>query len=191
MVSTLSAAIGLAGANSASATSSEPKGREVTVTTPMKVVGFDAAVAEQHGYKIVTLPNGEQTSVPKDGHVAPHSIPVVHGDCGESYIHFYATGGHYDGEVNTGYKVDYSVVRYGWTVDVTDRFGLGKLPDSGWATGASHEMHFLTHSGGAGDATAEVEGGSYVVMIDGEECHSGSPLGHNVLLQGLTAHSEK
>ncbi|MGW4564104.1 hypothetical protein ACWEN3_17375 [Streptomyces sp. NPDC004561] len=147
----------------------------MTVATPMKVVGFDAAVAEQHGYKIVTLPNGQQTSVPKHGHVAPQSIPVVHGDCGESYIHFYATGGNYEGEVNTGYKVDHDVIRYGWTVDVTDRFGVGKLRDSGWATGPNHEMHFLTHSGGAGDATAQVEGGSYVILIDGEECHSGTP----------------
>jgi hypothetical protein len=36
-------------------------------------------------------------------------------------------------------------------------------------------MHFLTHSGGSGDAVARVEGGSYAILIDGEECHSGSP----------------
>ncbi|MEU8034666.1 hypothetical protein AB0C13_40005 [Streptomyces sp. NPDC049099] len=141
--------------------------------TPMKLVGFDAAVAEEHGYKIVTLPNGEQTSVPKDGRVVPNT--TVHGDCGDSYLHFHATGGNYEGEISTGYKVHHSVVRYGWSVDVTDRFGVGRLHDSGWATGPNHEMHFLTHSGGAGDAHAQVEGGSYTILIDGEECHSGSP----------------
>ncbi|MFE8948165.1 hypothetical protein [Streptomyces sp. NPDC007856] len=176
-VSTLSAAIALASANAASADPSTPQGRKVTVTTSMKVVGFDSAVAEQHGYKIVTLPNGKQTSVPKDGRVVPHTapVPVIYGDCGESYIHFNSTGGNYEGEISTGYRLHHDVVRYGWTVDVTDRFGVGKLHDSGWATGPNHEMHFLTHSGGSGDAVARVEGGSYAILLDGEECYSGSP----------------
>ncbi|MFI9255265.1 hypothetical protein [Streptomyces sp. NPDC053069] len=155
MASMLSASIALTGTNVDSAAPSVSKEREVIVVTPMKVVGFDAAVAEEHGYKIVTLPNGEQTSVPKGGRVVPNT--TVHGDCGDSYLHFHA------------------VVRYGWSVDVTDRFGVGRLHDSGWATGPNHEMHFLTHSGGAGDAHAQVEDGSYTILIDGEECHSGSP----------------
>ncbi|MER7766881.1 hypothetical protein [Kitasatospora sp. NPDC096140] len=103
------------------------------------------------------------------------SNPVVDGDYGESHVHFWATGGDYYGEVETGYNVSHSVAHFGWTVDVTDRFGVGSLKNSENFTPAKYSMTFFTHSGGNGYASAQLEAGSYVVLIDGEMCHSGAP----------------
>ncbi|MER7766880.1 hypothetical protein [Kitasatospora sp. NPDC096140] len=68
------AVIGLTAAmgSTSMANASEKTGTKKLVSeasAPMKVFGFDAAVAEQNGYKIVTLPNGQKASVPKSAPV--------------------------------------------------------------------------------------------------------------------------
>lgn len=93
-----------------------------TATEPLSIVGFDKTVAQQHGYVIVTLPDGKQASIPEalsklplariEQAVGPYNR--IYGNCGYSYIYLYRNGGSFNYRVSTGFHVNTAAVAYHW-----------------------------------------------------------------------------
>jgi hypothetical protein len=64
--------------------SSAPPFRLISVR-PMRVVGFNIAIARAHGYMIITR-HGVEMSVPA-GHPNAKPLNTVSGNCGDSYVY--------------------------------------------------------------------------------------------------------
>jgi hypothetical protein len=155
---------------------------DTQLAIPMHVEGFDAKVAAENGYEIRTLPDGKQYSVPQNtqqGLAVPDDAAstnnAVKGNCGESYLYFYAKGG-LKGEVTTGFKVNRPAISYSWRVEVTDRAGVGTLNwDGGLAFRETWEGKRTT-KGASGSAVAVVNpADSYALLSNGAICVSGGP----------------
>lgn len=176
-------------ANTSSTTDGEPE--EFVVTAPMNIVGYDAEVAEAHGYRIETDANGVQYSVP----VTPEAIAeaardeaaaselmqargTVQGNCGQSSL----TGRKGPNDTvhfSTSFVVVGSVAEYDWAIDaqgfVTSNSwataGVGPLPGGSKAwTGAI--------PGVIGFGNAQVPANSAraaVIKSNGGVCWSGGP----------------
>ncbi|NII40269.1 hypothetical protein E9228_000905 [Curtobacterium flaccumfaciens] len=161
-----------------------------TVTMPMTVVGYDAKVAEAHGYKIETDADGVQRSVPiteaakkqamKDAAATQVSKPggvsvknIVRGNCGSSSLNIvrYSNGV----RIATSYSVKATSIQHTWNVDgstLTKTFsngfsGLNNKPT--WS--ATHDVAI---SGNA-SAHATVRAGSSALLVNGEVCAAGAP----------------
>jgi hypothetical protein len=80
----------------------------------MHVAGFDALVAEEHGFKIVNR-DGVQMSIPLRGSGATPDN-TVGGSCGTSYI--YLTASILEYQYYTGFTVVLPAVEYGWQVSM-------------------------------------------------------------------------
>jgi hypothetical protein len=81
----------LATARVASAsTSSQPVAgqRLVVISSPMKIVGFEQAVAAAHGFTVRTDRAGRQFEVSSAGQAVPNGS--VSGNCGSSYVYILA-----------------------------------------------------------------------------------------------------
>lgn len=157
---------------------------ETTLASSAALVpaGFDSAVAEANGYKIVTDSTGEQRSVA----VSPEAIEFerqlartpsitpfttfVSGPCGTSWINAVSRGN--TKVISTGYVVPRPVIVKTWTVQV---WGWGGLPSYTWggSSGASWSSSWSFTLSGAD--FANVLPGSNVVMNNGTVCLSGSP----------------
>ena len=93
-----------------------------TATTPLTIVSFNKAVAQQHGYVIVTLPDGKQASVPRalaklplaqiEQAVGPDNI--IRGNCGYSSMELRRQSGRNNYQVRTGFHVKRPAVAYYW-----------------------------------------------------------------------------
>jgi hypothetical protein len=136
-----------AGTHSAAAAKG-PAAQQRVLRRGMNVVGFNAAIARAHGYKIVTYANGDQQSVPVNpGSHLPKSPILRHdrglrpdansdynkviGNCGTSWIAVRQTG---PGQVQvaSGFGVNSSpAVGYSWTVSLTDANGTSQQSASG------------------------------------------------------------
>src|SRR5215207_1343180 len=125
----------------ATATSTASADSVVRARTGMTVASFDRAVAEANGYAIVTLPSGTVASVPKalattaaagDPSVLATTLgeSTVGGNCGYSYIEFYARGGA-TADLRTGFGVIRGAISYWWRVDIIDTGGVSQQRWSG------------------------------------------------------------
>jgi hypothetical protein len=185
LISTVAAGVAAAVPASANAAADS-----TTVTMPMTVVGYDAKVAEAHGYKIETGVDGVKHSVPvtaaakkqaardaaaaqvsKSGGVSVKNI--VRGNCGSSSLNIV----HYTNGVRiaTSYSVKATSIQHTWNVDgstLTKAFsngfsGLNNKPT--WS--ATHDVAI---SGNA-SAHATVRAGSSALLVNGEVCTAGAP----------------
>ncbi len=161
----------------AAPTSAPVDGHTVHVQQDMTVAGFDAAVAEAHGYKIVTLPDGHQASVPATARpgAQPDSQDTAHGNCGYSFVELDPLG-HHNVELRTGFGVKLPAVSYTWLVEIQDRAGTSYQHWSGglrfrstWS--GSRELHLTPPWVDAG----VVPGRSSALLEDGEICTSAGP----------------
>ena len=117
----------------------------------MTIEGFDASVAKRHGYRVLTLDNGETLSITPARLAALGANPAVskleaaaaavyrvgagiqpdnyiYGNCGDSYIFIAASGG--DWSELTGYDVVAPVDDFEW---------ITKVYDYNWSTFTTRE----------------------------------------------------
>lgn len=150
---------------------------EVLSVEPMYIGGFDASVAEAHGFTIRTRADGVQYVVRKGA--APNATPlnVVYGNCGYSFVYGYPSVGSRAIELYTGWHVTNWGVSYHWEVRLNDQGGTsfqtwyGLLNfDENWT--ADRVVGGLT--AGPGQATV-VPAVSFVEFWDGGVCYAGSP----------------
>jgi len=173
------------------ATAKGPAAKQRVLRRGMNVVGFNAAIARAHGYKIVTYANGDQQSVPiTPGSHLPKSPILRHGrglhpdansdynkvigNCGTSWIAVMQTGPS-QVQVASGFGVNSSpAVGYSWTVTLTDANGTSQQSASGalflrtsWGRSWNNlNQHGFTHdfvSSGLAD------------LEDGTICYAGRP----------------
>lgn len=139
------------------------------VTVPMKVTGFNAAVAKAHGYKVETLMSGKQIAVKPNAVASPDDD--ISGDCGDAFLWFEPQG---NKVVNiwTGFNLDYEADLYDWNVAVTDSAGTGsKLFYGVLAADYSWSVTWVTTHSVTGHGSAEVTNG-WVQLNNGSECSS-------------------
>jgi ABC-type amino acid transport substrate-binding protein len=156
------------------------------ISVPMKIVGFDPAVAKAHGYEIRTDAQGHQYSVKigaKAGSAAARVTPnnSLDGNCGTSYLWYYAIGNQ-AATLDTGfYNLPAPAIHYTWKVSVTDAIGTGVVPWSGiLALRGSWEGQTVTHHGTTGYSTAKVTTG-VVELADGTNCVTLQPWDYTYL----------
>ncbi|MET8148014.1 hypothetical protein ACIBSW_13865 [Actinoplanes sp. NPDC049668] len=183
---------------------------ETTSEVGMMIAGFDAAVAEAHGYEIVTLPDGSQASVPaakaaaaKAGTFIPTSGVLVKpsgggvsanaygarvGECGTSWVQISPRGGGSAG-LTTGMDL---VLDSGgpwdihWNVKVSDRNGSsnqGYDEYDGYfsGTGLSWWGKGRTLNLARGSATVKVTAGSFTITEAGWICYSYAPSATDII----------
>ncbi len=142
-----SAALAATGRHAAP-TAKRPAAKQRVLRRGMNVVGFNAAVAKAHGYKIVTYANGDQQSVPIDPKSRLPKSPILHhdyglhpdgnsdynkvvGNCGTSWIAVLQTGAS-QVQVASGFTVSSSpAIGYSWTVSLSDANGTSQQSESG------------------------------------------------------------
>ena len=144
-------------------------------STPMKIVGFDAKVAEAHGYRIVTV-NGKQYSILKRASSKPSPMKdVAYGDCGSSYVDAYRASGRAYVSVSTGYSVYETVAYKAWSVTFNSFSDGGVLSFPGNNTGhtwnSGVQAYYIK-----GKGLAHVSVGSHATLINGAVCYSGTPI---------------
>ena len=155
----------------------------------MEVIGFNRAVAEAHGYEIVTLPDGRQASVPKAeaeharaaGTMAglqPDAQDTKFGTCGYSYVELDDGGGGGVAYLRTGFHVNFDAISYAWWVQITDNNGRSH---QNWGSALTFQTDWTSgilklglYAGG--DAKAEViPDNSWALLVTGSICVSGGP----------------
>jgi hypothetical protein len=152
----------------------------VKVTVPMKIAGFDAAVAQAHGYVIRTDARGRQYSVQAGAAAAASPAAVtpdnaIGGNCGSSHLYEYAVGNHAV-DIQTGFNVNTPAVAYWWKYWMRDpggtsshTFGGGLARRTSWADDS--RWGALT----PGPASAWVDTGSDALLENGDVCTSAGP----------------
>jgi hypothetical protein len=179
--------------------------------TGLALAGFDEEVARANGYEIVTLPDGSLASVPaamaeaaETGEYVPTSGVLraeeepqepgdfstqgweygeAYGDCGYSYVAFWAVGNSY-AQIQTGFVItDTSagnVWQVNWNVNIHDNGGSttqhweeGDGID--WGQGWTSSLRLLGLTRGYADATVEWFS-SYVITNRGWICWSMGPV---------------
>jgi hypothetical protein len=191
------AASAATGSHSAPA-AKEPAAGQRMLRLGMNVVGFNAAIAEAHGYKIVTYPNGDQQSVPVNPSSHLPKSPIlkhdrgihpdsnsdynrVIGNCGISWIAVLQIAPS-QVQVASGFTVSSSpAVGYSWTVSLTDANGTSHQSESGTLFLRSAWAHTWTRLNQHGYTYDYVESG-LANLEDGTICHAGRP---DVTISGL------
>ncbi|MEU1631038.1 hypothetical protein ABZ746_38525 [Streptomyces sp. NPDC020096] len=150
----------------------------------MTVGGVDRKVAESHGFKVVTDPDGTQRVVPTASATNPDGTPYhagvrpqneADGDCGDSYLYIHSVGG-YVSEIETGFDLNMAAVAYHWQVNRSDNWGSDS---HSWGGGLGADTSWYgewdVRSGGATWETAGVVPASDALLWDGEICYAGAP----------------
>jgi hypothetical protein len=198
VIATAAVAVALVMTIPAQASTTAPL-RHTTVKQGMYFEGFNAAVAKAHGYKIVTYANGDEQAVPVNPKSGLRKSPIltptsrtgihpdnsasdtVYGSCGDSYVSaVQISTNHID--LDSGFDVYYPVVYVDWDVYLSDANGTSTqgasaalLDDVEWGHAWDDLYQYE-------DTIDQVSTGSYVVLIDGQECFSAGPF---VVLTGL------
>jgi hypothetical protein len=148
----------------------------VRVTVPMRIVGFNAAVARAHGYVIRTDSHGRQYSVKAGAATAATPNNRVYGNCGSSYI-FETPVGNHAVDIGTGFDVNTPAVAYYWKYWMADGGGTsshtvgpnGLLRRTHW--GENDRWGALT----PGPADSWVDSGSDAILENGDVCSTAGP----------------
>ena len=172
-------------------------GTRSVVRQGLHFVGFDRRVAAAHGYKIITLANGTEESVPKaawnrllpstDG-ALPNLLPgdggssnfqdTVWGDCGYSYIEGFITGRNQI-ELNSGFGLasyELPVVIVKWTISLKDANGISHQTYSGGILPSRSWNRWWTNLYQHMYSIDEVVTTSEVIQTNGAVCSSVGPI---------------
>jgi ABC-type amino acid transport substrate-binding protein len=166
----------LAGGSAQAATPPGGAFHETRIVVPMKVTGFDAAVAKAHGYEIRTDAQGRQYSVKIGSKATATPNNQIDGNCGSSYIYITGSAGPRTLSVDTGFNVIFPADSFYWRIWLTDNGGVsthtwggGLFLDTGWE-------HKETYRGMTpGPAYGNVDLNSDAILVDGEVCTTGGP----------------
>lgn len=157
----------------ASAAPRQPTRTTLTETT-MHVGGFNAAVAEAHGYEIRTAPSGEQYSVEKGSPPDAKPAGEVGGSCGRSWVYETAQGNR-TVWLETGYQVISGTNAHSWSVRLRDPGGSSTVGYPSHGTNGYWVSNRYVGGLTPGDASATVTVGSWAELWDGRVCYSGGP----------------
>jgi hypothetical protein len=172
----------------------------VRIQRAFNVVGFNAAVARSHGYKIVTYANGSEQSVPinrasglqpgpvvylhrASSGVEPDAVTqnTVYGTCGSSFIEGEKSANHQIW-LTSGFSVTPApAVAEAWVIELEDENGTsyqgasGPIDSKKW----SHTWDDLNQYNYSFD---DVLTSSSATLSNGEVCTSGGP---GIFLNGL------
>lgn len=144
----------------------------------MTISGVNRKVAQAHGFKVATAPDGTQYAVPTAAAVNPDGTRYTaatiqpddfyEGDCGDSYIWIHDVGAHVP-EIETGFDLDSDAVSYYWKVNRSDPYGS---TSHSWAGGlaldTTWEGEWDIHGGGPGWEIAGVVPSSDALLWDGD-----------------------
>jgi len=173
-LASLGAGMGLTSSSSTLSASS------VVASSPMTIVGFDAAVAKEHGFRIITMPDGRQAEVANavEGNAQVHPDGEVGGDCGISYVTI-ASGAPGSFSLLTGFHLNTWAIDYEWHVNV-DETDLNYEHDFSWGGPLDFETRWYGR-----DSVVDVPSGDYLAVVsdtsslailwDGGVCYSGGP----------------
>jgi hypothetical protein len=160
--------------SASAATRALPTPTHPSVTrTVMRIIGFDARVAAEHGYEVRSAPGGKQY-LTKNGSSTPDG--VVSGPCGVSYVYEYGIGNRAV-ELYSGFSVIAPEVGGHWQIRLSDRGGTS-FKNYNVAASANGIGQFTQVVGGLskGPAQATVVGpASFAILDNGEVCYSGGP----------------
>lgn len=171
MVVAMSAGAASASTSAAASTSAHPSA--VVITSPMKVVGFDKAVAAAHGFAVRENRDGQQFEVSRNGQAVPGG--TVGGDCGTSSVDILAQYSRLGYMISTGFHVAGRAVGYSWTVDVYGpqghqfSWGGGLFFRTSWS---GSDVETVSR---AGTYEAIVTSPAYALLDDGVICESLHP----------------
>jgi hypothetical protein len=198
----LALALAASGLTSIPANAAAPDSTASTATLGMALVGFDAEVANAHGHRIVTLPDGSQASVPADkaeaatkGTYVPqqgvlkkgtsfstNSYGQATGDCGTSWVGLDPRGGG-RAVLTTGMTLVHDSGGpwdIHWHVEIADNGGYSTQNYdeydgyySGLGLGWAAKARTLNLTRGWANAT--VTWGSFTITANGWLCYSYSP----------------
>jgi len=156
------------------------------VTSPMTIDGFDDAVANADGYRIVTLSNGDEASVPvaspivngspASAIVQPDSI--IYDDCGYSWMYM-DSWSPLQYVPLTGFVVNTPAIDYSWNLVISGPYNYenhlgygGALAfDTSWSNGAP-EIPVDDAGYYSGEVVSST---SYAILDNGGVCFSGGP----------------
>jgi hypothetical protein len=162
-------------------TASSAAPHAVRVTVPMKIVGFDAAVARAHGYVIRTDSHGRTYSVKVGAAATATPDNTVYGNCGSSYLYEYAVGNHAV-DIQTGFSVNTPAVAFWWRYWMHD---LGGTSSHTFGGGLDFRYSWADDSRwGAltrGPASAWVDSGSDAILDNGDVCSTAGPRDSTVI----------
>lgn len=196
LVGLLAVAVLLLGpAATANAATSDPPPDSTSTSTPMVVGGYNEAVAEAHGFKIVTNSDGTQQSVPVTKAASAllaeaaqkraaaqtaraGATPNSTGNCGSSWLSGSKLANDTVG-ATTGFQVYLAGYEYDWKVTATGFWSGGvwnvtNVP--GPATGYMNKQ--IAIYGVVGPGIAGVPRYSWtasVTLVDGTVCYSTGP----------------
>lgn len=151
----------------------------------MRVVGFDPAVAEAHGYRIVNLSDGRQASIPQSkvaaaqsGDYRPLGNQTEWGDCGNSFIEFNGTGSNLQAYLRTGFYSNIPAIAWTWLVEIDDTAGTSYQSYGGALAGqnewsSSEDLRTLTYGIATGFVVADR---SNATTLAGTVCSSLGPV---------------
>lgn len=144
------------------------------VVSHLRRVGFNAAVARAHGYRVRTAPNGTRYPVRPGARARPND--EVSGDCGDSWIYI-SVQGNWRSTITTGFDVDLPAIGFGWQVLRSDPYGS---TTNSWgsplAEDYSWEGSWQIQGGGPGMEYASVDpADSWALLTDGSICSSAGP----------------
>ncbi len=146
-----------------------------SIATPMRVGGFDPAVARAHGYQVRTAPNGTQYPVKPGSAASVTPDNVISGNCGFSYVYEYGIGNRAI-ELYTGYSVIGSVYQWYWQVRLDDRGGSSYRNFAGGANAGIWQVDQVIGGLTRGGARALVISYNSVAFLNnGMICFSGGP----------------
>lgn len=153
----------------------------------MSIVGYDAEVAQAHGFKITTDSLGRRSSVPVTAETKriaaqyPSSVSggattnnTKFGNCGSSSLFISRISGGV--RIKTANSVYAPSFEHTWNVDgSTTTVGGWTEPFSGLNASTTWNATHDHKVGGASSATAGVRAGSTATLIDGTICGSYGP----------------
>lgn len=153
---------------------------------PMTIVGYDAAIAEANGFKIVTNESGVTHSEPvtesaraliagagKSPGLSPYDTAV--GNCGQSWLNG-SKGANDNVSFTTGYSVRLRVVMHQWRVAAVGAITVGEKNYAQGPGAAVWSTSDTTKAIGPGWATVPVLSPvAMVKLTDGSTCYSGGP----------------
>ncbi|MDH6111489.1 hypothetical protein P3T36_004643 [Kitasatospora sp. MAP12-15] len=178
-------------------------GHKVKIETTMRVSGYNRAVADKNGYKILTAPNGVEYSVKKDasptdlasalkkaeavkptpnpatskGVVTPNVSGELWGDCGGASVEFDPWGdGTRGGDLYTSFYVYSKAWFYSWEVDLVDNGGVSAQDWGPTTLAADNSWNGHRALGGltAGPGHSVVnDTHSWAYTVDGGTCTAG------------------
>ena len=153
----------------------------------MNVESFDAKIAAENGYKIVTYADGSQQSVPIDKNdktktpspilqksgVNANAQSTVYGNCGYSFIESETSGAH-QVDIRSGYSVTSTAIFHGWSIYLSDDNGDSYQGHSG-VNASSSWSKWWDNLNQYGYSFEEVRTSSYAQLANGSRCYSGGP----------------